>query len=738
MPGGLAARVAGWQKRFGTWPASSTPASTPATAPFPQTPLDLSVQIWVDSSWIDITPFVYGGNRAEITVTRGRADEAGKVDRSRATLLVNNRDGQFSPRNPTSWLYGKIGRNTQMRVTIGADVRFSGEVSEWPQRWDTSGCDVYVPLEASGILRRLGQGASPLKSTMYRGYTSATFTPKAYWPCEDGPDATSIASALGGPPMELTGAPQFASHTGFKCSEALPTLQGSGWLGSVPPYTGTGKVQVWFLMHIPTGAATVGQRICTVYTTGTGPVAAWILEYAASDGGLAFKGFDGTGAQLFTSGTIGFFANDKLLRVDIELQQNGANIDWDFATLQVGQGTGLVASGTLNANNISRCYAVRIAGGGSLGNDIAFGHVSVHDQVRSLFDLAGELNAYIGETAGQRIQRLCAEESISFRRVGLVTLTAAMGPQLPGELVGLLQDAADADGGILYEPRDLFGLAYRSRDSLCHQNATLTLDYAAAHLSGIEPVDDDQQIRNDITVKRASGSASGSSVRAVLESGPLSVQAPPAGVGRYDEEVTLNLATDFQLADAAGWLLHLGTVDEARYPVLELDLARAPFVASAALTPAARALDVGDRLTIDNPPAWLPPDQITQLAQGMVETMGNFTHRIDVNCSPETPWGQAAVYDDGVSRYSSVASTLSAGLTATATSVSVATPLGQLWSHADGDFQIRVAGEVMTVTAVAGASSPQTFTAIRSVNGVVKAHSSGEVVELEHPRVYVR
>jgi hypothetical protein len=66
----------------------------------------------------------------------------------------------------------------------------------------------------------------------------------------------------------------------------------------------------------------------------------------------------------------------------------------------------------------------------------------------------------------------------------------------------------------------------------------------------------------------------------------------------------------------------------------------------------------------------------------------------------------------------------------------VATPSGPLWSANDGAFDIRVGGEVVTVTAISGASSPQTFTVTRSVNGVVKAHSGGAAVELDQAPVY--
>jgi hypothetical protein len=84
-------------------------------------------------------------------------------------------------------------------------------------------------------------------------------------------------------------------------------------------------------------------------------------------------------------------------------------------------------------------------------------------------------------------------------------------------------------------------------------------------------------------------------------------------------------------------------------------------------------------------------------------------------------------------------STLASGVTTTATSFSVATAAGDpLWTTAVGDFPMSatVGGELVTVTAIAGASSPQTFTVTRSANGVVKAHSAGALVQV-FPPLYV-
>src|SRR5690606_33785880 len=70
------------------------------------------------------------------------------------------------------------------------------EISSWPGRWDVSGSDVWVEIEAARILRRLGQGQKALESTLRRRLP--TFAPVAYWPMEDAGDATQAASPIEG------------------------------------------------------------------------------------------------------------------------------------------------------------------------------------------------------------------------------------------------------------------------------------------------------------------------------------------------------------------------------------------------------------------------------------------------------------------------------------------------------------------------------------------------------------
>lgn len=713
----------------------------------------------IDGSWTQLGNTVTGGSTTSIfdssaQVEIGRAhttipasgldaDLRGRVyafqvrDGIDGDLIADVRFDSMTEAGETTFVDGLDNEWTLSGDTTIVDpsVRFFGEVSEWPSRWDVSGNDVHVPIEASGILRRLGQGDTALKSALRRGYTSASFTPVAYWPCEDGNDATQIASGLPGhPPMRAVvvggaaAAPDFGANDDFKCSAPLPTMSEVQATGHVPTYTNTNVIQLFFLLKVPAGGTTNDEGLIALYTTGS--ARRWSIVYGTG-GTLELTCQNSSGTEILSTGAVAFDVDGKLLRVDLELSEDGADVDYDLAILEVGASAGSETFGTLSSRTINQARTVVVNPGANL-NDVVFGHISVHDEIRSLFDLWEELNAHVGETAIERMTRLCEEESVTFRRVGGTTSTATMGPQLPTKFLDLLQECAKADGGILYEARDMFALAYRPLLDLGDQPVRLTLDYDSAHLSGMEPVDDDQHTRNDVTVQRAEGS----SFRVEKTEGPLRVDEPPDGVGRYDELVTLNLETDDLCEDAAGWRVHLGTVDEARYPQLKLDLARPVFTAGGTTELAIQDLDVGDRLVVTDPPAWLPPDDIDQQAQGFVEVLNAKTHTITVNCSPGTPWSQVGTWDDADARYTSDGTVLDEDLDTTETAVTVAIASGPLWSSTDGNFDIVVGGERMTVTAVAGASSPQTFTVTRSVNGVVKSHLTGAEVELFAPKVW--
>ncbi|RLL66998.1 alkaline phosphatase D family protein [Streptomyces sp. Z26] len=170
---------------------------------------------------------------------------------------------------------------------------------------------------------------------------------------------------------------------------------------------------------------------------------------------------------------------------------------------------------------------------------------------------------------------------------------------------------------------------WRSHTAYVHVGSpSLALGYRQV-APPLEPVDDDQQLRNDIAVQRDGGGEA----RVLLGDGPLSVQPPPDGVGTYDDAVTVNVVSDEQLLDQAGWRLRRGTVDAARYPTLRLDLTKRPD-----LIPGVAALSEGDRITISDPPEWEPPGPIAQIVEGTTEILRPRAWEIEVNASPAAPW----------------------------------------------------------------------------------------------------
>jgi hypothetical protein len=416
----------------------------------------------------------------------------------------------------------------------------------------------------------------------------------------------------------------------------------------------------------------------------------------------------------------------------MELRQSGSNVQYSMATLNTDTGVAFGWSGTLTGATTGHAKQISVNPSGDL-TSTALGHIGVQSSWETLFDLKDELRAYQGETAGNRFSRLCGEESVPCRIYGAPHASAQMGPQAADTLVNLLQECENADRGMMFEPLDITGLAYRTSGSMCSQTAPAALDYSQDHLSPpLTPTDDDQYTQNDITVTRSSGS----SARAVLDDGsPMSISSPPVGVGSYATSVTANTNLDSQLSNVANWLLHLGTVDEERYPSIVIDLTDR---AMSNLFYPVLETKLGDVAQVSNLPSFLPPDQLKAIIWGQTENLGDYVCNTTWQTQPESPYevliaGSGAASD---CRADTTGSSLSTGISSTATSLQVATDAGNVpWTTVSGDwpFDIVIGGERMTVTHITGASSPQTFTVTRSVNGIVKPHTASESVSLFRP-----
>lgn len=668
---------------------------------------------------------------ASADATAGRAPIVGRVHAVEVRsgiggTAVANPD--FTAQTPGATSFAD-GAGRTWTVAAGAltnrEPRFVGEISAWPARWDVSGGDVYVPVQAAGIMRRLGQGAAALDSTLRRRVTTWPTT-VAYWPMEDGTGATQLYSPITGVQPATTAGAQLASDDSLPGSLALPVWPAGSWFTcTVPTYAASTSWQAHCVFKADTMPATL-TNVLVVQATGT--VRRWELAVSAS--AFRIRGYDSTGTLIVDSSFSTGDLSATWTRLRFSASTSGGTVTWSMQLLPVGStagsGSGTVSGTSGQVADVHNTFIVAF-------NNLRLGQVGVFsDANAAAYDSAD--TGFDGEAAAVRYARLASEEGAAYTTPYGIANTAAMGPQRGGGgFLDLLEQAQDADVGILYEARDRIALAYRSRASLYNQTPTLALDYEARGevAPPLEPTEDDTATRNDITISRPAGS----SARATLDTGPLSTLPPPSGVGRYATSQTINVQADGQLPDLAGWLLHLGTVDEPRYPAVTVNLAAGPWLAGQAI-----AVDLGDLITISNPPAWLPPGTISLMCQGYTETIGVYDWEITYNCTPGDPW-QVAVLDDGVlGRADTDGSQLAAGITASATSLQVQVTAGPPWVTtallpAEFPFDIRVGGEVMTVTAITGTSSPQTFTVTRSVNGIAKAQSAGADVRLATPMI---
>ena len=615
------------------------------------------------------------------------------------------------------------------------------EMSSLPPKWDVTGNDIAVPVTGGGLLRRLGQGNAPVMSPLKRGTLLQTgnFAPLAYWTMEDAAGATSFGSATGGLPMtfDTIPAPTLATDSSFLCSAPLPALNGSRLHGRVPAYSGHGSIVVRFLLKLGTTIPAGGQALMRVITTGT---ATEFTMYALTATTVGIRGFAGStavfdsGAQAFPELPMGWYS--------MELQPSGGNVNWALTALTPSATSGNVASGSYagTVGNVTDVYPNPAAS----YNDTVIGHVSVQSAWVSLFSLSGPLDAWQGEAAGSRFARVAGENGFQVRVTGAPAATAAMGAQPIDTLSNILQQCEDADRGQIFEPRQCLGLGYRTLASMLNQAPRVTLDYSLAQPggvsgggdSGLDPVYDDQYTRNDLIVTRSSGSVSGATYQYQLNDGSaMSIASPPAGVGDYGNSANVNVQADEQLGDEAGWMVHVGTVDEARWPAIPLNLARTQL---ASLYYTLLGCDIGDYAQIQHLLNQITYDPVKQLVWQVKESLGGFHHTLEWCCVPESPY-EVIILDDPVyGRVDTDGSTLHAGATSTATTMQVDTAGSfPLWTTAAADFpfDVAISGERITVTNITGSSSPQTFTVTRSVNGVVKAQLAGADVRLWFPPI---
>lgn len=691
-----------WQLGHRNLPAPNpATTATPSTVAFPTTHLITRVQIALGADltqlpttwqWADITNYVR--QDLGISWSTGRPEGSGQVGYGRAQLKLDNRDGRFSRRNPNSPYYGLLTRNTPIWITVdagsGARDRIQMFVNEWPTRWsDESATDSTVTIQCSGILRRLGQGGT-LKSAMRRRILSDDEpTPAAFWPCEDGADATTVGSGfVGGSPMTV-GTPIFGAGFGGSAGslDLNAMVDATAPDGAVTLASASG-FQAEFMFKSDSGAdESVLEFLCGTLDS---PI---IIPAALSDG--------------------------RAHHLALKYVQNGTNVDVSSYVNGAFSATSSVAA-TMNTT-----LTVRVRGTAGTGTSLAAIAIYNFANMNAPTTRAPAARAYAGELATTRVRRLAAEEGVPM--VCTSGVSVAMGPQPIGTLLDILRDAEAVDQGVLYETA--WGLGVQSCNDRTNMPVSLALDFNQRHIADTpEPADDDQRLKNRWTVSRTSGS----SYIKELTTG----QTGTTLAGLYDDSATVNVQTDTQLGDQAGWRLNIGTVDEDRWPAIPLNFTRTPTLIDTWTT-----LPYGQRVTVANPPAQMPPDALDLVIEGFSEAWTPFNWFATLNASPFAPYRigtlAADTGDTGEFLLILTPDTLTLAVGVSTTDVSWSINSSPVWTTAAESFprNIMWEGELITVTNCTGASAPQTWTVTRSVNGVAKAHLANSTGRIYRPGV---
>jgi hypothetical protein len=682
-----------------------------------------------DWPWLDVSTAWHV--TAGIRVEDGRSEGAVQAEPSTLAFSLKNDDGEWTPDDPrsTNWPDWVEGCPARVSVNPGSGWTVlpgsSTFVDEILPTWtDGSSRQALVAVTAKGLLHILGRGQDPPRSAAYRAILAGS--PIGFWPLTDGADAAAAASAL---------------------TDCLPaTIESDGpyaprqintWLEPIlTPEDGAFALIEGRVNQNPADTAWAGDFVFAWDAAATGaiffswegygsgspgsPRDEWTLTlFDDSPGVLGYtltcQTFDGTvtGHTILVDDTIAGYLDGALHHIRVTTSNSGANTAWE-----------LILDGSTIASDTTTGPWDVVAGvffdWDATDGQISLGMVAVWDTASPLLAVADAAAAAVhgrrGEPAGVRIARTCAEAGIRVSITGDPAATEPMGPQSLGQILDILRACEAGDRGVLGEQE--FGLHYLTRRARYSRTVALTIDAGQRQLHrDFAPRRDLQRVRNEWTVSRRNGSEA--TARDPVHQ---------ARRGRLSDSVELEIDADARLVHHAGWRVREGTTPGLRHPELVIRLDTTPALVAPWL-----ALLLGDWVAAVNLMPQYPPDGLLQLVEGRSQTIAGRRGpwKATMRVSPAAPWRVFTLDHPVLGRLETGGSELAAEFEAgTDTSMSVTVTGEALWDTTDVPFDIVALGVRLTVTAVAGASSPQTFTVEQTpANGVEKTIPAGTTIK---------
>jgi hypothetical protein len=699
-----------------------------------------------------------GGAAQDIT-TSNSVNYNGRIHAFRiynsAGTLVANADYTAQPTGTTSFADG-LGNTWTLGGTAeitNADYRFYGELSAPVQKPSLSsngtGIDVKIEAEAGGILRRLGSNETPFQSPIFQ--TFSNYDSNGWWTGEEPATADVTLAGSGtsdGSPANITD----ITFEGF--DGEIPGSAGVMKLGADATFGGictgvttvTGESHFYIFFKFPSVPVT-DQRLVSWYNSGT--IKRWDL--IVTSGSYWLRAYDAAGTLVQTNNVLhGTSATpDRWIAYHSRQRQVGGNIESSHEWHVVN--TDLYYTGPLTSSAGTLGVPLRIGMNPGAGcTDVRFCHAMASPKVGLEFfsgtptaNVVNFARAFSGETADSRFRRVCGLLGVEARVIGYPSLSQQMGPQPIDTGINILYECADVDGGIIIEANDSAALEFRPIRSLYNQYG-MSLTYA--QLAELESTPDDTDVANDIILNRAAGGVA----RATLAYGPMSIQAPPNGINPVPDGPTVNNYNTLQLPNLAGAMLVKRTWPTSRYPALKLEMHHPTFAANADRFLLAEKTEISDIIRVTSLPLFMAPDELALLVTGVAEELFSQEWSITYDLTPYGPYQTSEnqttpggdLYSSWVAAHTTIAGVvqqqLNAGITSSATSIAVKTLSGVLFGTGAVNYRIKIGGEIMTVTNVSGAASPQTLTVTRGVvGGYSAAHNANDYVYI-YPELLAR
>lgn len=652
------------------------------------------------------------------------------------TFRLWDDDDRYRPSNAAGDLYGQVGPWMPGAFATGGHVQFTGQTSAMkPGQADLvvdaantvlSGTR-WVDVTLAGALGRVGQWRDPIQPPLVTQILRYADTLRGYFPMQDGRDATRLSNLSG------------VGRQGTVAGARLAAAAGPAGSGQVLEQTAAGQISFPYAAMSPSAGFQLGwadeilamdATLRDVFTFRTSVGHTWHWQVSTSQYNL--KVVDENGSTLAeTASSFGDGAGPG---------------QWIFHRIKVSRAGGTVTiEPSWYAEAAESFWGITLSYAGQMGAPVSgnipgntatdgahYGHhfvvTGVADNLQA-GDFTAAFNGYRSELAADRFDRMCSSRSLPFVVRGDYDRTARMGPQPAVTFQDQLKEIRSTERGLIFDRGDNLGVVLTTFDQLTTNAADpWELTWPDDIGPPLQEVTGAVDTFNLITARNRNGGAA----TVEIAEGRLGSADPPAGSGRLDKTVDVNLDNDGGLRDQAAWWGNFYTDPAPRFDTIVVDLDASP-----GLLAAANAAEPGTfiRLSGRTPDPLLL--MIISKRQASRRSRNVMTFKVVAGSVYDV-----AVYDDAGSRYDSGTTTTDGTLTTTATSCDIITTnRWDCWGDRDLPYDWNLTGERVTVTAITApvrtaAGWTQTATLTRSVNGVEKAHDSGETVSLADAKRY--